>query len=132
MHFTDLESLIEEELRRLPRPVAPVTLFPRVMAQARRLAARPWYRKPWRDWPTVWQVVSAACVVAVCGLCAGALEHATGAEIPALVEAAGTVWRFIVEPNAAYLAAVAGLMGIATVLYCATIVFVIGKGVPSR
>lgn len=38
-------------LRQLPGRRAPASLIPRVLAELRRRAALPWYRRPWTDWP---------------------------------------------------------------------------------
>src|SRR6185436_18949429 len=62
MSFDDLERRVHEELRRLPAPLAPSTLLPRVLAAVDAWARRPWYERAWFTWPLGWQIVSAAAL----------------------------------------------------------------------
>ena len=64
MDPTDLERRVDAHLRKLPRPGAPATLLPRVMA-AVRAAARPWYQRDWFSWPAAWQALSAMALVSL-------------------------------------------------------------------
>ena len=57
---TALDRSLDSALARLTTMRAPATLLPRVMAAARRLAARPWYARPWDTWPIVYQRMSVA------------------------------------------------------------------------
>jgi hypothetical protein len=60
----ELERRVDAQLRRLPRPGAPHTLLPRVMA-AVRAAARPWYQRDWFSWPAAWQTLSSVALVSL-------------------------------------------------------------------
>lgn len=77
MDPVDLEQLTDRHLRRLPRPVAPGTLLPRVMAAVRLLAERPWYARPWVTWPLAGQALSGAVV---CSIVLGLIWIAPGVE----------------------------------------------------
>ena len=61
----DLERLVDRELHALPAPRAPRTLLPRVMAAVDIAAHRPWYARPWFEWPVAWQLVSALVLLGV-------------------------------------------------------------------
>jgi hypothetical protein len=63
MQPTDLESVVDRELKRLPQPPAPLTLLPRVLAAAEQWASRPWYTRPWATWPRQWQAGSIGALV---------------------------------------------------------------------
>ncbi len=58
MHSDGLEQLIGRKLVALPRPAAPATLRPRVLAAVRSHLARPWYQRAWRTWPVALQAAS--------------------------------------------------------------------------
>ena len=58
MHPVDLETVVGQELRRLPMPRAPRTLLPRVLAAVEAWAQRPWYERAWFTWPLGWQIAS--------------------------------------------------------------------------
>ena len=63
MNPTDLETLVDRELRRLPALRAPHTLLPRVLAAVQRWSQRPWYARAWFTWPIGGQIASAAALV---------------------------------------------------------------------
>lgn len=65
MDRTDLERVIDAELKALPAPRAPRALLPRVMAATVTRAPMPWYARPWLAWPRHWQLASAATLVAL-------------------------------------------------------------------
>ena len=66
---TALDRSLDSALARLTTMRAPATLLPRVMAAARRLAARPWYARPWDTWPIVYQRMSvAACLLVLAAM----------------------------------------------------------------
>ena len=71
MQPADLERLAHRSFRRLPTPVAPPTLLPRVLAAIERCARRPWYSREWLTWPAGWQAASVVALVAL--LAAGAI-----------------------------------------------------------
>src|SRR6185436_19684837 len=58
MTFEDLERRVHRELERLPSPLAPDSLLPRVLAAVDAWARRPWYTRAWFTWPLGWQVAS--------------------------------------------------------------------------
>ena len=60
MSFDDLERRVHDELRRLPAPLAPGTLLPRVLAAVDAWARRPWYARAWFTWPIGLRVASVA------------------------------------------------------------------------
>ena len=63
--MTDLDHQLDHELRRLPAPVAPVSLLPRVMQAVAEAEAKPWYSRAWVTWPRAVQVASAVLLLAV-------------------------------------------------------------------
>ena len=68
MDFAELEQSTDRELRRLPMPKAPLTLLPRVLAAAARLARRPWYSRTWFTWPAPLRMGSAIAGAALMAL----------------------------------------------------------------
>jgi hypothetical protein len=138
MPRADLEQLVHEELRRLPAPVAPRTLLPRVMAAVQAWAERPWYARAWFTWPIGVQVLSVATVV---GLLAGAAVIAPDVEqlvrdaiasrasgpatdiasamhqAEAGVLAARALWRALGAPLVPYVFIVVALMCLACVTF---------------
>lgn len=48
---SELEQVIDRELRRLPDLTAPASLAPRVMQEIARRAARPWWQQSFASWP---------------------------------------------------------------------------------
>ena len=125
MHPVDPEpfaDIVGSSLRRLPLPVAPRTLLPRVMAAAQEWARRPWYAREWFAWPLAWQAASIAmlCVsgagaVVLLPSVASATAHMT------TVNAAVVVWRAIVRPVAPYAFAYGALMCLACAVFGAAL-----------
>lgn len=127
---TELESFIGRRLGALPDPKAPAALLSRIMADVRRLASRPWYRRPWRAWPPLIQALSSAAFVALLWLAAAGADRVSSDELPALIGGARVLWRLVIEPNAVYVAVFACAMGAACVLYCAVISLVLWERSP--
>jgi hypothetical protein len=65
MARADLETVFDRQLHRLPRPSAPDTLLPRVMAAVRAWSTRPWYQRTWFTWPIGLQAASLALFAGV-------------------------------------------------------------------
>ncbi len=61
----DLEHRIDRELTALPRPTAPGTLLPRVLAAVAAAETRRWHSRTWTTWPREFQVGSAALLALV-------------------------------------------------------------------
>jgi hypothetical protein len=138
MPRVDLEQRVHEELRRLPAPMAPRTLLPRVMAAVQAWTERPWYARAWFTWPIGLQVLSLA---AVAGMLAGAVVVAPGAvqvvrdamtarasgtavavasaarQVEGGVIAARALWRALGAPLVPYVFVVVMLMGVACVTF---------------
>lgn len=138
MPRADLEHRVHEELRRLPAPMAPRTLLPRVMAAVQAWAERPWYARAWFTWPVGLQVLSLA---AVAGLLAGFVVVVPGAEqvvrdavaarvsgtaatvasaarqVDGGVMAARALWRALGAPLVPYVFVVVMLMAVACVTF---------------
>ena len=134
MDPSDLERLLDRELKRLPPPRAPRTLLPRVMAAAGQ-SLLPWYRRPWVTWPAGLQTASVgllALMLAIVGTLLPSVQSAaqpltssvTGSLPSGLVTAAQrfnegaalmkVLLQVFVQPVAAYLFA----LGIALTIAC--------------
>ncbi len=134
MDPSDLERLLDRELKRLPPPRAPRTLLPRVMSAARQ-SLLPWYRRPWVTWPAGLQTASVgllALLLAVVGTMLPSVQNAaqpltssvTGSLPRGLVTAAQRInegaalmkvlLEVFVQPVAAYFFA----LGIALTIAC--------------
>ncbi|MEX2272859.1 MAG: hypothetical protein WD690_15410 [Vicinamibacterales bacterium] len=120
MDPADLERLLDRRLKALPRPQAPRTLLPRVMAAASRHAA-PEAVSGWSTWPRGWR---AAAIAAALMLAAGVSSLLIAPPAP-VAETARTaadtaaimrvIWDVLLQPAATYLV----VIGIALTLACA-------------
>ena len=63
--MTDLDHQLDHELRRLPAPIAPVSLLPRVMQAVAQAEEKPWYSRAWVTWPRPVQLSSAVLLLAL-------------------------------------------------------------------
>jgi hypothetical protein len=128
-----LETVIQQELRRLPELSAPATLIPRVMSAIHARVALPWWRRSWWEWPMPARsafaslaVISAALlVVFVLPLLTGwttstsaslaspwlngAADYLKGLE--SLANAGAVVWRAAAQP------VILGLLMVSSFLY---------------
>ena len=138
MHRADLEQVVHEELQRLPAPVAPATLLPRVLAAVQEWTLRPWYERAWFTWPLGWQVISLATLVGLVGagvvispsaeqafvtaivartaVATAALESVLG-HAEAVITAGRIVWRALGEPLVPYAFTIVLLMCLACVAF---------------
>ena len=134
MHPADLEALVDRELKALPRPRAPRTLLPRVMATVAQCSRRPWYRRAWLTWPLGYQLTSAVALTLLVGagvkllpgawsaldaaasrLASGAVADVVGLARHAEVttHTVRVLWRTVLEPLIAYAFSIVVLMGLA-------------------
>jgi len=142
MDPADLERAVSDALARLPRPRAPKTLAPRVMAAVAAAPARPPRRvRNWFTWPLAWQALSAAALVAVvlggvwiwpaaeaalAGFWQGPIDHITaviapvGRQAAPLVAVAEVIWRAI-EPLALGFVVLIVVMGTACTTFGAVL-----------
>ena len=121
MDPADLDRLLDHELKALPRPRAPRTLVPRVIAAALEQAGDASAATGWSTWSRAWQLGSAAALIAtVLGiwwlLPAAPREITdatrTAAETATLVR---VFWQVLFGPIAVYIA----VLGVALTLACA-------------
>lgn len=128
---SELEALIDKELRMLPAPKAPRTLLPQVMAMVGQCPLRPWYTRAWLTWPLGWKLASAAALALLvaggawflpgplAGLASAASRFTPDviAQVAAFAERAEAtssvvrlLWRAVLEPFFAYAFAIVVLM----------------------
>lgn len=69
----NLETWLDTQLRQLPDRPAPASLAPRVMTALAARARRPWYARPWLEWPRYARAMSLLAV----SFALGALTYAT-------------------------------------------------------
>lgn len=129
MNPDELGLLISRALERLPAPEAPRALLPRVMAAVQLEIEKPWHARPWADWPRGLQAASAAASVCAAWLLSSAWSRIELAE-SALIGTVSLVWEMLFEPNAVYLAVLTGVMGAASVLFCAALSRILREGSP--
>ena len=130
MPFDDLERRVHAELRRLPAPLAPATLLPRVLAAVDAWARRPWYERAWFTWPLGWQIVSAAALaLAVYGTWN---LPPLPASIVATTNAGGVIWRTLIEPLLGYVVGLVVLMCLACAVFGAALNYLFLERTASR
>jgi hypothetical protein len=130
MSFDDLERRVHDELRRLPDPLAPPTLLPRVLAAVDAWARRPWYTRAWFTWPIGWQIASlAALALAVYGTWN---LPPLPSSILATSNAGSVIWRTLFEPLLGYLVGLVVLMCLACALFGAALNYLFLERTASR
>ena len=130
MNPTDLETLVDRELRRLPALRAPHTLLPRVLAAVQRWSQRPWYARAWFTWPRVWQAVSIAVTAAVIyGL---AKVPAAPPSVVTAMSASRVLWDALIEPFLPYILAIVVLMCLACAAFGVALNYVLLERVEQR
>ena len=75
-----------------------------------------------------WRGVFATACVALAWLASTVLERAAVEEAPALIRTAHFLWRVFLEPNAAFVFVSVGVMGAASVLFCAALSRILWEG----
>ena len=121
MDPVDLEQLLDRELRELPRPQAPPTLLPRVLAAAARPAAHAAPATGWSTWSPAWQTASIALLV----LFAAGVSWLLAAPPAPVTEATRTAgetaavmrlfWDVLLQPVVTYIF----VLGLSLALACA-------------
>jgi hypothetical protein len=130
MSFDDLERRVHDELRRLPAPLAPGTLLPRVLAAVEAWANRPWYARAWFTWPLGWQIASvAALALAVYGTWN---LPPVPASVVATTNAGGVIWRTLFEPLLGYVVGLVVLMCLACAAFGAALNYLFLERTASR
>ena len=130
MSFDELERRVHAELRRLPAPLAPATLLPRVLAAVDAWARRPWYARAWFTWPLGWQVLSiAALAAAVYGTWN---LPPLPASVVTTTNAGGVLWRTIIEPLLGYVVGLVVLMCLACAVFGAALNYLFLERTASR
>jgi hypothetical protein len=120
--FDDLERRVDRELRRLPLPLAPDTLLPRVLAAVDAWARRPWYARAWFTWPIGWQIAS---ILALMLFAAGLwMLPPAPPSFVVTTSASRVLWRTMVEPFLAYAFVVVVLMCLACAAFGAALSYV--------
>jgi hypothetical protein len=130
MSFDDLERRIHEELRRLPDPLAPGTLLPRVLAAVDAWANRPWYARAWFTWPLGWQIASVIAVAL--GIYGTWILPPLPASVVATTNAGGVIWRTLIEPLLGYVIGLVVLMCLACAVFGAALNYLFLERTASR
>jgi hypothetical protein len=130
MPFDDLERRVDAELRRLPDPVAPATLLPRVLAAVDAWARRPWYARAWFTWPLPLRAasvaVAAAAVYGVWNL------PPLPSSVVATTSAGSVIWRTLIEPLLGYVVGLVVLMCLACAVFGAALNYLFLERTVSR
>jgi hypothetical protein len=130
MSFDDLERRVHEQLRRLPDPIAPADLLPRVLAAIDAWANRPWYARAWLTWPLGWQVVSVTFLALA--VYATWAAPPLPASVVATSNAGSVIWRTLVEPLIGYIFGLVVLMGLACAAFGAALNYLFLERTASR
>jgi hypothetical protein len=130
MPFDDLERRMRDELTRLPSPVAPASLLPRVLAAVDAWVSRPWYARAWFTWPLAWQAASVMFVALA--LYATWVAPPLPASIVATGNAGGVIWRTLIEPLLGYVVGLVVLMGLACAVFGAALNYLFLERTASR
>jgi hypothetical protein len=130
MPFDDLERRMRDELARLPAPLAPATLLPRVLAAVDGWVSRPWYARAWFTWPLAWQ--AASVVFVALALYATWVAPPLPASIVATGNAGGVIWRTLIEPLLGYVVGLIVLMGLACAVFGAALNYLFLERTASR
>ena len=128
--FADLERRMRDELARLPAPIAPSTLLPRILAAVDAWASRPWYARAWFTWPFGWQ--AASVVLVAIALYATWVAPPLPASVVATGNAGGVIWRALIEPLMGYVVGLVVLMGIACAVFGAALNYLFLERTASR
>ena len=131
---SELERVVDDELRRLPLPSAPRTLLPRVMHAVETASRRPWYLRAWFTWP-LWAQGASLAAVALLSYGIWRLPLALPAAPPSVAAAAGTarvIWEALIQPLLPYLGVVMVLMAVACVVFGAALNYVLLERVEQR
>jgi hypothetical protein len=120
MDPVDLDERLDRELEALPKPRAPHTLLPRVLAATveRESSAA---ATGWSTWPLAWRIASAAALV-VFAVLVSRVFSSPPATVSSAAERAGEVatvvrvlWEVMLQPVATYLL----ILGLSLALACA-------------
>lgn len=128
----ELESLVAREVAKLPRPRAPRSLVPRVLAAVRHRRGEPWHRRGWRAWPATLKFATAVLCVGFGWLAPYAWDSMELALSHEVVVTAGAMWRLLVQPAAAYLAALGAALVVASAMCLAALAFILREGGPNH
>jgi hypothetical protein len=130
MQFDELERRVHDELRRLPSPMAPGTLLPRVLAAVDAWVNRPWYERAWFTWPLGWQLASV--VLAVLAGYAAWYAPSAPAPVVATTSASAVLWRTLIEPLLGYVVGLVVLMCLACAVFGAALNYLFLERTASR
>lgn len=141
MEPADIDRRLNRALERLPMPLAPETLLPKVMQGVHARVALPWYRRAWRAWPLGWQVLSVGACIAVVVLVFSrgpspaltawitgetlAPAQVVTSQVEPTVAALQILWRVVFEPLVPAIFVLAMLMCVACVAIGLTLNYVV-------
>ncbi len=128
----ELESLVAREVAKLPRPRAPKSLLPRVLAAVGQLRGEPWHRRGWRAWPAALKFATGVLCVGFGWLAPYAWDSMELALSHEVVVTAGAMWRLLVQPASAYLAALGAALVVASAMCLAALAFILREGGPNH
>ena len=128
----ELESRVGRELARLPRPRAPKSLAPRILAAISQRDREPWHRRPWRTWPPTSKLATGVLCACISWLGIDAWHAIEFVDLPEVVVAAGALWRLVVQPASVYLAALGAAMVLASAACCTALSLMLRQGGPNH